>query len=188
VTTTPREDEASPGDRKTGLALATFFGPVVAVVIGWLLAQVVSEPDNPRNSEPAPGVTTQAPTVQGALPIQIDPVSGPVPRCATFAGDGDIPEGQKLWIVVQTNEAGQTKYYFNGTYPAAGRWSAPNVVAGSVDTPAGVLFAVLAVTFSDATSADISTGRYQDGVSELFPDASTHYEMTVERGPDGAPC
>jgi hypothetical protein len=185
VTTTPRQAETT--SRVVGAVVTGIFS-LLAVWLGWYLTHQSEQTSNPPNAQSALGLTTQAPAVEGALPIRFDPVSEPVPRCSTLAGDGDIPEGEKLWIVVQTNEAGQTKYYFNETYPAAGRWSAPNVVVGSVDTPAGVLFPVLAVTFSDATSSDISTGRYQDGVTELFPDASVHTQITVKSSADRTSC
>lgn len=176
MTPTPQNDQTSSA-AVTAAVIGGVFVVVAAVVgafVGWVLPRLFDEPSNP--------------TDQLAVPIRIDPVSEPVPRCATFAGDGDVPDGRQLWIVIETKEFGQTKYYFNETKAAAGRWAATNVVVGSDETPPEALFPVLAVTFSDATSADISTGRYQNGVTELFPDAIIHNETTVERGTDKTPC
>jgi hypothetical protein len=89
---------------------------------------------------------------------------------------------------VKAKENGRTKYYFNNAYPAVGRWSAPKVSISMDESSEQVLFSVLAVTFTDATSQDISSGRYRKGVSELFANAATQDQIRVELGADRRPC
>lgn len=132
--------------------------------------------------------TTGAPTTQDAQPIRFDPVTKPVPRCASFTGEGDVPQDRQLWVVVKTKEGGRTKYYFDEATAAGGRWSAPKVSIGSAADPTGELFNVEAVIFTNAASQDISSGRYQNGTFDLPADASVKDQMGVQLGDDHAAC
>jgi hypothetical protein len=159
--------------------------------LGLIIAAIIGARYHSNSSNS--GTTTQAPTTpvtatQGALPIRFDPVTGTVPRCASFTGKGDVPQGRQLWIVVVTNEGGRAKYYFDDASAASGQWSAPKVSIGSISDPAGEWFKVWAVTFTNATSQNISSGRYQNGTSHLFADASVQDRIAVQLGRNHRPC
>src|SRR5437773_1681568 len=136
-------------------------GKILAAIIGaagLIIAAIIGAKYHSNSGDsptPTQGASTGTST-QNAQPIRFDPVTDTVPRCASFKGKGDVPQGRHLWIVVMTNEGGRTKYYFDGTSAADGLWSAPKVSIGSDSDPAGELFNVWAVTFTDTTSQAIS--------------------------------
>jgi hypothetical protein len=132
--------------------------------------------------------TTRVPATQSTQSISFDPVTHAVPRCASFKGKGDVPQGRQLWVVVVTSENGRTKYYFDETSAAGGQWSAPKVPIGSGSDPTGELFKVWAVTFPDNISRDIGSGRYQNGTFHLLAKASIQDRISVKLSRNHAPC
>ncbi len=175
---------------RTKAALIAAAGVIIAAIIGvtgpWTHSSggSATATQAPTTQAPATGV----PATQNAQPIRFDPVTKPVPRCASFTGEGDVPQDRQLWIVVVTKEGGRTKYYFDETSAAGGQWSAPKVSIGSATDPTGELFNVEAVTFTNATSQDLSSGRYQNGTFDLPTDASVQDRMGVRLGDDHAAC
>ena len=113
-----------------------------------------------------------------------------VKRCETFTGTGDVPSGRYLYIVVQSNPLDGNIFYFNKANPDGhGHWTARDVrVGGDAPEEEGTPYPVLAVTFNEATSREIDSRRYENGGTELFPDASTHDQISVVAGADRTPC
>ena len=179
-------------DGRTKAALIAAAGVIIAAVIGvtgpWTHSSggTASATQAPTTQAP----TTGAPPTQNAQPIRFDPVTtSTVPRCASFTGEGDVPQDRQLWIVVKTNESGRTKYYYDETSAVGGQWSAPKVTIGSATDPTGELFTVEAVTFTNTTSQDISSGRYQYGTFDLPSDASPPQDQIgVKLGDDHTAC
>lgn len=175
---------------RTKAALIAAAGVIIAAIIGvtgpWTHSSGGSATATQAPTTQAP--TTGAPATQNAQPIRFDPVTKPVSRCASFTGEGNAPQDRQLWVVVMTKEGGRTKYYFDEASAAGGRWSAPKVSIGSAADPAGELFKVEAVTFTNATSQDISSGRYQNGTFDLPANASVQDRIGVQLGDDHTAC
>jgi hypothetical protein len=144
-------------------------------------SQQAVKPASPALSSPTP--TTLL------LSIRINPVDGPLSRCATFTGTGDVPRRRTLWLVVLT--PGSWLYYPKSVTVNAveHKWTASGVILGSKDDPANMFFKVYAVLVDNADDRlfqqSISTGV---GLPNLPSDTDWSDPLQVSRNGDLAEC
>jgi hypothetical protein len=70
---------------KTGVAAPIL---MISIVIAIILAVQGAQPSfHPNSADPAP--------------VKIDRINIPIPRCASLAGQGDVPANKNLWLAIQ---------------------------------------------------------------------------------------
>jgi hypothetical protein len=128
-----------------------------------------------------PSSTIPNPAVR---PIKIT-TNSPVPRCATFDGTGDVPQGQTLWLIVFT--PGSRKYYPKPVTVAASThgWTARNVLIGAQDDPADTTYMIYATLVDNSSNLMLEQNR-SAGLTYL--PGSKAAELSVTRNKDMAPC
>jgi hypothetical protein len=122
------------------------------------------------------------------VPIKIDRVNAPVPRCATFGGEGDVPPDQTLWLAVLTPDT--RKYFFRPVMVNAvqHKWISRKVTIGSQDDPPGTPFMIYAVLVDNVTNQLLQQGRFAGGIAALPDTFVKVHQIEVERGSDSAEC
>jgi hypothetical protein len=170
-------------DRDKGLfsgrsvAFWTIIGSIATVLS--LLVGIVAFTANGRS--PTPGSMEPE-------SIKFDKVYDPVPRCAIFGGEGDVPANKTLWLAIFPN--GPRKYFFRSVVVNAiqHNWLATNVTIGSQDTSPGSHFTIYAVLVDSATNQALQQGRFAGGITTLPDNFHIVNQIDVQRGDNSAPC
>lgn len=128
------------------------------------------------------------PNSTNPVSIKIDRVSTPIPRCATFAGQGDAPTNKSLWLAVLTPES--KEYYLARVDVDAHqhRWISKNVIIGSPNTVPGTSFKINAVLVDAETGQLLRQSHITGGLKALPANFKIVDQIEVERGPDNADC
>jgi hypothetical protein len=154
-------------------------GTVVALCGGLLLPGVAPEVRPPRPISANPINT---------VPIKIDRVSTPVPRCATFGGQGDVPTDKYLWLAILTS--GSEQYFFRpaAVNPGEHNWVVKKVTIGSKDTSLDTLFTIYAVLVDNVTNQQLRQGRFAGGIPTLPSNFQKVDQIEVKRGTENSEC
>jgi hypothetical protein len=175
-----------------------FMGCGTLLIVAVILFVLPSAPrdslsgGNPDGTDPNKAVASHdkadtTPSSRIPLPIKIDRVRFPVPRCSTFAGEGDVSVGQNLWLAVLSDTK---RYYFKPVIvnPAEHSWISKNVTIGAQGDSPGTVFTVYAVVVDDATNQRLQQERYAGGITDLPANFAVVDQMRVSRSTDSKAC